>query len=214
MLAACRLPPALSKELLDHLYLKQLTAVPLFHGLSEQVLAKLCFAMKPFKAMKYDYIFREGEVGREFFIIEEGTVELSRYQVLLARLVEGATFGEDALSAGRKKRERSALATQDCDLVVITKDDILTLSQTFPELSHRLLNVSSDHRRFSFCRSFVCAVDRNGRAGPNGRGERRSVFVQCWPQRPTISACRRTQESWPKFSRGHRRWHRSGAATT
>ena len=64
MLGVCRLPPALSKELLDHLYLKQLTAVPLFHGLSEQVLAKLCFAMKPFKAMKYDYIFREGEVGR------------------------------------------------------------------------------------------------------------------------------------------------------
>ena len=69
-----RLPPALSKELLDHLYRSQLAAVAIFKGLPEQVIAKLCFAMKPYKALKSDYIYREGEVCREFFIIEEGQV--------------------------------------------------------------------------------------------------------------------------------------------
>ena len=77
------------------------------------MIAKLCFAMKPYKALKNDYIYREGEVCREFFIIEEGHVELSRYEVLLANLTKGSAFGEDALYGGRK-RERSALALSDC----------------------------------------------------------------------------------------------------
>jgi CRP-like cAMP-binding protein len=116
--------------------------VAIFNGLQEQVIAKLCFAMKPYKAMKNDWIYREGEVCREFFIIEEGVVELSRFNVLLASLEKGSAFGEDALYGGRM-RERSALAAMDCELACITMDKIVELSENFPDLGRRLEEISN-----------------------------------------------------------------------
>lgn len=58
-----QLPPAMAKELLDHMYRRQVINVPLFTNLDEQVLAKLCFAFRPYAAMQNDFIYREGEVS-------------------------------------------------------------------------------------------------------------------------------------------------------
>lgn len=141
------LPPALSSELLNHLYREQVENVPLFHGLSDQLVAKLCQLMKPVKSLKGDFVYREREICREFFIIEDGTIEISRYEVLLARLSNGAAFGEEALRPGKNRRSRTALAITDCDLVIVTQDDVLSLFAEYPELAERLEDVQSKRRK-------------------------------------------------------------------
>jgi len=69
---------------------------------------------------KGDVVFREGDVGRELFVIREGGVEISRRglsnaPITLARLGKGDFFGEMAFV---DEKPRSATATASTELQV------------------------------------------------------------------------------------------------
>ena len=90
-----QLPPPMAQEVLHCLYHDQISAVPMFRSLEDGALSAICMRMRPFKAMKEDWIYRVGEAGREIYIIIEGAVAL-RSEVIgvKPRLMQsGAVFG-------------------------------------------------------------------------------------------------------------------------
>ena len=70
-----------------------------------------------------DYVFREGEFGQTAYIIETGTMELTKYtgdeHTVLTELEKGALFGEMAI-IDNSARSASARAKTECVLKVDT----------------------------------------------------------------------------------------------
>ncbi len=88
------------------------------------------------------FIFREGDVGREMYIVQEGAVEIltthQGQEERLALLEEGDFFGEMAMLE-ELPRTASARAVRDCVLVRIDRGAFDQLIRHNPEISIRML---------------------------------------------------------------------------
>eukprot|EP01047_Picozoa_sp_COSAG01_P024023 COSAG01_NODE_1471_length_10198_cov_4.595703_3_plen_176_part_00 len=67
------LPPAMAQELRYHLYTSLIVKVPIFAYMEEGAVTLICSLLKPYKAMGGDVIFKQGEAGREMFIVQVGS---------------------------------------------------------------------------------------------------------------------------------------------
>ena len=167
-----QLPPPMAQEVLHCLYHDQISAVPMFRALEDGALNAICMRMRPFKAMKEDWIYRVGEAGREIYIIIEGAVAL-RSEVIgvKPRLMQsGAVFGEDCVvqllreveernapsqpDKRRRKpkphvRSQSATAEKDCDLRFLTLNDLDDVGRSYPSLVTELQSLHNKRRRHS-----------------------------------------------------------------
>jgi CRP/FNR family cyclic AMP-dependent transcriptional regulator len=105
-----------------------------------------------------EIIFQEDSNSKELYIIAQGEVDilikpskvsvlgyLEDEEALVARLRHGQNFGEVAL-VDEGLRSASARATQkDTRLLVIERDKLIMLCDTYPELGYRLMyNLSAD----------------------------------------------------------------------
>ena len=85
---------------------------------------------------KGDYIFHEGDIGHELFIIKTGGVDVVKKvgeeEVLLARLGKNDFFGEMALF-GNNKRSASIKANQESTLLVVTETVFKTQFKKVPQ---------------------------------------------------------------------------------
>eukprot|EP01043_Picozoa_sp_COSAG02_P063986 COSAG02_NODE_9222_length_2285_cov_1.546661_2_plen_281_part_01 len=70
------LPPKLAGELLDSMYRDTIVRVPLFCDLEEGAVRDICLAMKPMNVMQGEYVYKENQLGREMYVVEEGEVQL------------------------------------------------------------------------------------------------------------------------------------------
>lgn len=120
-----------------------------------QMVATLCHEVT-FRAG--EIIFHENSDSKELYIIVKGEVDilikpsktsllglLEEEEAAIARLRRGQNFGEIALVDGGL-RSASARATQmDTHLLVIERDRLITLCETYPQLGYRLMyNLSTD----------------------------------------------------------------------
>jgi len=102
-----------------------------------------------------DLIFQENSSNKELYIIMQGEVdilinrqttgELGKIDSAVARLRRGQSFGEVAL-VDEGLRSASALALQkDTRLLMIQRDQIIMLCETYPQLGFRLMyNLAAD----------------------------------------------------------------------
>jgi CRP/FNR family cyclic AMP-dependent transcriptional regulator len=95
-------------------------------------------------------VFREGDPGTAFYIIENGEVKIllggsEGKDVVLALLTRGDFFGEFALIDG-EPRSADAVATVPTELLVLGRDDFLTFLREAPLVAVNLLAMMS--RRF------------------------------------------------------------------
>ena len=83
-----------------------------------------------------DVIFKEGDTGDKMFIIRSGIVEISKIimheRLVLDILHNGEFFGEMSLF-GSSQRTATAIAKEDCTLIVITKNMLNTQLNRVPE---------------------------------------------------------------------------------
>jgi EAL domain-containing protein (putative c-di-GMP-specific phosphodiesterase class I) len=81
---------------------------------------------KSFK--KGEIVFREGDVGASAYIIDSGSVEIfvdkKNGKHVISTLGRGEIFGEMAIIDG-SNRSASAVATEDTELVLISKDQLI-----------------------------------------------------------------------------------------
>jgi CRP-like cAMP-binding protein len=89
-------------------------------------------------------LFAEGEVGREMFIIQKGTVRIVRVvnnkEVLLAMLKEGDVFGEMSLLE-TKPRTASAVTDEGCQVLVVNHDSFKLMISDQPQLIAKITTI-------------------------------------------------------------------------
>jgi CRP-like cAMP-binding protein len=92
-------------------------------------------------------IFAEGETGKELFIIQKGSVKIIRVvdnnEVLLTMLKTGDVFGEMALLES-KPRAASAVAYEDCQVMVVNQDSFKLIIETQPQLINKIATLLAD----------------------------------------------------------------------
>jgi len=91
-----------------------LKTVDAFQDLTPTELTNVAEKMTKRRFVKGDVIIRQGDVGEEFFLISEGTVEVMREGRDVAALGAGDFFGEAALITG-EPRNATVVASDDLD---------------------------------------------------------------------------------------------------
>lgn len=117
---------------------EHLTRIPLFSGCSRRDLHQLASATDEIRLAEGTELTRQGDIGREAFVILSGTAEVRRDDVAIAALGPGDVVGELALLDGGP-RSATVVATTDMDVLVLTRPAFNAVLDQVPTLAHRLL---------------------------------------------------------------------------
>src|ERR1700733_4933201 len=89
-----------------------------------------------------EVLFREGESGEEMFVIQSGTVQITKHasgeERPLATLGRGEFLGEMAILNG-KPRTATAIVLEDARVLVIDAKTLETMISKNPEIALRLI---------------------------------------------------------------------------
>ncbi len=98
-------------------------------------------------------IFSEGQPGEELYIIQKGSVKITKIvdnnEVLLAVLKQGDIFGEMALLEA-KPRSASAVAYEECQLLAVNKENFQRMVSTQPQIVTRLTQLLAERIWFIY----------------------------------------------------------------
>ena len=117
---------------------QRLAAVPMFRACSPEELRRIERVADEVQVPAGRRIVGQGDVGREFFIVESGTVEVRRDGRVIATLGAGEHFGELAL-LGVPARIADVVAVTDVDLVVLGTREFMGLLQDVPHMAISIL---------------------------------------------------------------------------
>lgn len=117
---------------------ERLTAIPLFQHLTDKQLSTVASLATVLDIGAGRELIREGQVGREFFLVVDGEAEVTRAGEHVATLGPGAFFGETALLLDQP-RNATVVATTDMVVEVIERRDFKGLLEEYPDLYAPLL---------------------------------------------------------------------------
>ena len=119
-----------------------LATIPLFQHLNPKQLAAVDGLLTPLDVAHGRELIREGQAGREFFIVVNGEAEVRRGDDVVAVRGPGTFFGETALLLDRP-RNASVVARTDMAVEVIERKDFRRLLDEFPDLYAPLLEATA-----------------------------------------------------------------------
>jgi CRP/FNR family transcriptional regulator len=129
-----------------------LARVPLFAGLSVEVLEELAAMAVPRTYARGEIVFREGDSGDTCFVVRSGSVKVTRARgydgqaITLAELHFGDPFGELAMF-GPEQRSATVEALEDTRAVAILAGDMRRLIVAHPDVALSMLSVLADRVR-------------------------------------------------------------------
>jgi len=138
------MPPEMRNSLVQQMYKPVIKEMPLFKGLSDEIVVGICLRAKPMMAIKNQEIMSEGFPGREMFLLLAGEVEVTKgrggERKRLGFLSEGSFFGENPVLAGGSEeiRKRTVTAVTECKLCFLVKEDLAELMQEYPAFDFRI----------------------------------------------------------------------------
>jgi CRP/FNR family cyclic AMP-dependent transcriptional regulator len=103
-----------------------------------------------------DIVFRENTGSKELYIIAEGEIDIllnpstvsstiGKNETVIAKLRRGQCFGEVALVDEGLRSASARAAQKDTRLLVISRDKLIMLCETYPQLGYRLMyNLAAD----------------------------------------------------------------------
>lgn len=115
-----------------------LKEVPLFAGCSKSELEALALTADELDVREGTVLTREGKPGREFFVLIEGTVEVSRNGSKIAELGAGDWLGEIALLT-QSPRTATATATTPARILVVTDRAFRQVVEKMPSIALKVL---------------------------------------------------------------------------
>ena len=115
-----------------------LKKVALFSGCTKKELRELAGIADETTVANGTVLTREGQPGREFFVLIEGTVKVTRNGRKVAELGPGDWLGEIALITSGP-RTATATATSELDLLVITDRRFRSVVETMPSIALKVL---------------------------------------------------------------------------
>jgi cAMP-dependent protein kinase regulator len=121
----------------------ELPTIPLFSDLPKNAFIQLMEQMKMRSVLPEEVIIREGEVDDSMFIISSGRVKITKTseagtEIVLARLTDGAFFGEIALLS-ESPRSASVIAEEETLLFQVSRDILAQVVKNFPSVANILL---------------------------------------------------------------------------
>lgn len=119
-------------------YLDHLASVPLFTGFTTNELRDVAKATVELTLDQGKEFVTQGEVGREAFIIVEGTADVLRGGTKIAQLGPGAVVGELAL-LDHGPRTASVVAATPITVLVLGPREFSGLLDEVPTLTHKIL---------------------------------------------------------------------------
>jgi CRP-like cAMP-binding protein len=117
--------------------------VPLFAGLSKTELAKVAAIADEIDVPEGKVLMRQGERGREFFVLLDGEAEVRRNGRKLATRRAGEFLGEIALVSDRP-RVATVTATKALHALVIRDVEFRALINRTPQIALKVLEAFAD----------------------------------------------------------------------
>jgi CRP/FNR family cyclic AMP-dependent transcriptional regulator len=112
--------------------------VPLFSGCTKQELQKLAMIADEIDLRDGAALTREGQAGREFFVLIEGTVDVIQGEERVAELGAGDWVGEIALLTNAP-RTATVTATSPVRVLVVTDRAFRQVVETTPSIAVKML---------------------------------------------------------------------------
>ena len=116
---------------------ERLRRLPLFGELDHHDLSQLLRWVHEVEFADGDLLFEQGSMPHELYVIEEGSVEVSRDGRRVATLGPGEVVGEMALLK-LERRWATVIAAGHVRAVALGADDLASMSDQMPELAERL----------------------------------------------------------------------------
>lgn len=122
--------------------------ISLFGGLSDQQLYTLFQVLEQVSYKEGEYVFKQGEKPSHIYIVLYGTIKIVAEEngtpLELIAFGEGQSFGETSV-IGIQSHSASALAIEDTSLIVLSRQALLSLSASHPDIFGTLiLNIARD----------------------------------------------------------------------
>lgn len=114
--------------------------VALFQGLSEESLLSAAQHFSTQRLADGEVLFHAGDEGARFYVVIEGTLEVSRHsdsqdkEVVIGKLSPGEAMGELAILLGQR-RSATVRARGRALVGWISAENLLAMARTFPEIS-------------------------------------------------------------------------------
>jgi CRP-like cAMP-binding protein len=112
--------------------------VPLFANCSKRELARVASIFDEVELPEGKELIREGERGREFFVLLDGTVDVRQGKRKLRTMNAGDSFGEIALIAGTP-RTATVTANSRVRVLVVTDRAFKALLESVPKIQLKVL---------------------------------------------------------------------------
>lgn len=116
----------------------RLSQVPMFSACSRKDLGLIAKYTDELSVDAGTVLIREGDAGREFYVIVDGKATLTRGGREVAVIGPGNYFGELALLDGQK-RDATVTTTTPADVLVVGVREFVTLLEDVPQLTRKLL---------------------------------------------------------------------------
>jgi voltage-gated potassium channel len=118
-------------------------AVPLFSHCSKKELDRLTNELDEIEMPSGKVLTREGEMGREFVVIVEGTAEVTKNGRRVNLLGAGDFLGEIALISG-EPRTATVTTTSDANLLILTARSFTRVTKEMPSVQASVLKALSE----------------------------------------------------------------------
>jgi CRP-like cAMP-binding protein len=115
-----------------------LKRAPLFEGLSKKELASLAQVTDDLQVEAGTVMCREGSLGREFFVVVEGTAEVTKDGKQVAMRGGGDFFGEIALLT-TTTRTATVTAKTPLRCFILTRGDFRRVLEENPKLQDKVM---------------------------------------------------------------------------
>jgi CRP-like cAMP-binding protein len=137
----------------------QLNQVEIFHGLTAIQIERIASISQERRYRIGEIVFYENSAGDEMYVVLKGWVKIEVSQVMITQAVAskpgemitvatlgpGQIFGEVALVDRGLRSARARCATDGTRLLIVPRDQLMTLCHAFPDLGFRLMhNLAAD----------------------------------------------------------------------
>ena len=117
--------------------IEAIKGVPLFAGLTDDQLTAIGAKLEVREASVGEHLSSEGGAGYFFFVLADGSAEVTRGGIVLAEFGPGDFFGEAAIFRARR-RTATVTATAPSVLYAMFGADFAKLAGDIPELHARI----------------------------------------------------------------------------
>ena len=115
----------------------RLRGVRLFSGLSNKELERLSHWTDEVSVGEGEVLAEEGRFAHEFFVIEDGTAQVTKDGAAIAELGAGDFFGEIGLLE-TERRTATVTATSPMRLIVMFQREFKSMERELPEVADRV----------------------------------------------------------------------------